>query len=299
MDQRLASGAPIDHGDPAEAPHQARSEAHPDAVAAAGDQAAADVHARTGRTAEPGDGREPDARGGADRGAPGDRGHRGHRQARRAAEGAEGRHLGRPGLRVLLRRLPRRRLPARAPSRRSRNCRRSRTRSRPRRRSPTTCSGSCRFRPTTTCCARSARPSSATSTTTATWWPRSTRSRRWAPGAIDGRRTRALELVQGFDPIGVAARDLQECLWLQLRQLGLEGTPTERIVTEHLRLLQNHQVPELARKLGHLDRRAQAAHRDHPAPRSEAGQPLQPAAVAVRDPRRLRGQGRRPVRRRC
>jgi RNA polymerase sigma-54 factor len=61
---------------------------------------------------------------------------------------------------------------------------------------------------------------------------------------------RALRLVQSFDPIGVAARDLQECLWLQLRHLGLEGTPTERIVTEHLRLLQNHQVPELARRLG-------------------------------------------------
>jgi RNA polymerase sigma-54 factor len=61
---------------------------------------------------------------------------------------------------------------------------------------------------------------------------------------------RTLRLVQGFDPIGVAARDLQECLWLQLRHLGLAGTPTERIVTEHLRLLQNHQVPELARKLG-------------------------------------------------
>ncbi len=59
-----------------------------------------------------------------------------------------------------------------------------------------------------------------------------------------------LKLVQGFDPIGVAARDLQECLWLQLRLLGVEGTPTEKIVTEHLRLLQNHQVPELARKLG-------------------------------------------------
>ena len=28
------------------------------------------------------------------------------------------------------------------------------------------------------------------------------------------------------------------------------GTPAERIVTEHMRLLQNHQVPELARKLG-------------------------------------------------
>src|ERR687887_186715 len=61
---------------------------------------------------------------------------------------------------------------------------------------------------------------------------------------------RALRLVQSFDPTGVAARDLQECLLLQLRHLGLEGTPTEKIVTDHLRLLQNHQVPEIARKLG-------------------------------------------------
>src|SRR5512136_1146154 len=49
--------------------------------------------------------------------------------------------------------------------------------------------------------------------------------------------TRALALVQAFDPIGVAARDLQECLSLQIRHLGLEGTPTEKVVTEHLRLL--------------------------------------------------------------
>jgi RNA polymerase sigma-54 factor len=61
---------------------------------------------------------------------------------------------------------------------------------------------------------------------------------------------RALQHIQTFDPVGVAARDLQECLWLQIRLLGLEGTPTEKIVTEHLRLLQNHQVPEIARKLG-------------------------------------------------
>ena len=61
---------------------------------------------------------------------------------------------------------------------------------------------------------------------------------------------RALQHLQTFDPIGVAARDLQECLWLQLRHIGLEGTPAEKIVTEHLRLLQNHQVPEIARKLG-------------------------------------------------
>ncbi len=61
---------------------------------------------------------------------------------------------------------------------------------------------------------------------------------------------RALRLIQSFDPVGVAARDLQECLQLQIRHLGLEGTAPDRIVTEHLRLLQNHQVPEIARKLG-------------------------------------------------
>src|SRR5690348_15796195 len=61
---------------------------------------------------------------------------------------------------------------------------------------------------------------------------------------------RALKLVQSFDPTGVAARDLQECLLLQLRHLSLEGTPTEKVVLDHLRLLQNHQVPEIARKLG-------------------------------------------------
>ncbi|MBN4048191.1 RNA polymerase factor sigma-54 [bacterium AH-315-O15] len=67
---------------------------------------------------------------------------------------------------------------------------------------------------------------------------------------------RTLALVQTFDPIGVAARDLQECLLLQLRHRGMGGAPAEeivpaeKIITEHMRLLQNHQVPELARKMG-------------------------------------------------
>ena len=68
----------------------------------------------------------------------------------------------------------------------------------------------------------------------------------WPVGDVE----RALKIIQSFDPTGVAARDLQECLLLQLHHLGLEGTPTEKVVTEHLRLLQNHQVPEIARKLG-------------------------------------------------
>lgn len=68
----------------------------------------------------------------------------------------------------------------------------------------------------------------------------------WSPDDVEA----SLRLLHGFDPIGVCARDLQECLLLQLRHLGMAGSPAERIVTEHMRLLQNHQVPDLARKMG-------------------------------------------------
>jgi RNA polymerase sigma-54 factor len=61
---------------------------------------------------------------------------------------------------------------------------------------------------------------------------------------------RALRVVQKFDPVGVAARDLQECLSLQLQHVSHDTAVAEKIVSDHLRLLQNHQVPEIARKLG-------------------------------------------------
>src|SRR4029453_11004971 len=60
----------------------------------------------------------------------------------------------------------------------------------------------------------------------------------------------SLRRIQSFAPFGGAARVPQECLTLQIKHLHLEGTPTEKIVSEHLRLLHNHQMPELARKLG-------------------------------------------------
>ena len=70
----------------------------------------------------------------------------------------------------------------------------------------------------------------------------------WPAGEVE----RVLRIVQTFDPVGVAARDPQECLLLQIRHLGLEGTPCETIVREvdYLKLLQRHQGPELARRLG-------------------------------------------------
>ena len=60
---------------------------------------------------------------------------------------------------------------------------------------------------------------------------------------------RVLARVQTLDPIGVAARDLRECLLLQMEQRGLGGTPCETIIREHLPLLQHRRMPELARKL--------------------------------------------------
>jgi RNA polymerase sigma-54 factor len=68
----------------------------------------------------------------------------------------------------------------------------------------------------------------------------------WPVPAVE----RALTYVQSFDPIGVAARDPQECLLLQLRAHGLGGTPVETLVQDHLPLLQNHRVPELAKVMG-------------------------------------------------
>jgi RNA polymerase sigma-54 factor len=60
----------------------------------------------------------------------------------------------------------------------------------------------------------------------------------------------ALKLVQSFDPIGVGARDLKECLLLQLDALGLSDTLAARIVKDHLPLLENHKIKDIASRTG-------------------------------------------------
>ena len=236
------------HGDSAETPYKARSKAHPDPVSAAGDQAAADVDARARGPAEPGNGGEPAARGSADR---------------RTAAGRTAAATGKAGR------------PATADKGDAWDDAdyeyffgdylddgyRSRTPSEVKELPPIENT-----------------LSTAASLSDHLLWQLSLQTDddrlkeigRAIIGNLDDDGylvasveeiaamgewpvadvERALQHVQTFDPIGVAARDLQECLWLQIRLLGLEGTPTEKIVTEHLRLLQNHQVPEIARKLG-------------------------------------------------
>jgi RNA polymerase sigma-54 factor len=58
-----------------------------------------------------------------------------------------------------------------------------------------------------------------------------------------------LRLIQGFDPVGIAARDLVECLTVQLAHLGQSGTPAETIVRYHMDKLQNRRYKELAEAL--------------------------------------------------
>jgi RNA polymerase sigma-54 factor len=61
---------------------------------------------------------------------------------------------------------------------------------------------------------------------------------------------RALAVIQALDPPGVAARTLTECLRLQLRHLGFEGSATDLMVRDHIKQLQSHQYPEISRQMG-------------------------------------------------
>jgi len=56
----------------------------------------------------------------------------------------------------------------------------------------------------------------------------------------------ALKVVQALDPIGVATRDLRECLSLQLETAGLKDSLSYKIIQEHLPLLENHKFREIA-----------------------------------------------------
>ncbi len=60
---------------------------------------------------------------------------------------------------------------------------------------------------------------------------------------------KALKLIQEFDPPGVAARDLRECLLLQLKVLAPDSALAQQIVADHLKQLQNKQYKEIARGL--------------------------------------------------
>lgn len=65
----------------------------------------------------------------------------------------------------------------------------------------------------------------------------------WEPDGVE----RALERVQSLDPPGVAARDLRECLLLQLSHLELSDDLPERIIRDHMDLVKSHRYPDIAK----------------------------------------------------
>lgn len=77
----------------------------------------------------------------------------------------------------------------------------------------------------------------------------------------------ALRLLQSFDPAGVGARNVSECLQLQLQAIARApgGSPTSialanRIVSEHLQLLAARDYPRLRKLLDCSDDELRAAH---------------------------------------
>jgi RNA polymerase sigma-54 factor len=62
--------------------------------------------------------------------------------------------------------------------------------------------------------------------------------------------TGVLKVIQSFDPPGVAARDLRECLMLQLERQDKKETIEYKILDEYFEALSKRRFPEISRGLG-------------------------------------------------
>jgi RNA polymerase sigma-54 factor len=58
-----------------------------------------------------------------------------------------------------------------------------------------------------------------------------------------------LRSIQTFDPVGVAARDMQECLLIQARFANMGGTVVEKIIRHHMDNLEHKRYDRIARSL--------------------------------------------------
>lgn len=60
----------------------------------------------------------------------------------------------------------------------------------------------------------------------------------------------ALNVIWNMDPAGIGARNLQECLMLQLRRLGMQDSLAMRIIEEEWAHFEKLKIPEIANHLG-------------------------------------------------
>jgi len=61
---------------------------------------------------------------------------------------------------------------------------------------------------------------------------------------------RARQEVMRLDPVGCGARDVKECLLVQLEVLGETDRLAARLISEHLADLQQHKLPHLSKQIG-------------------------------------------------
>ena len=59
----------------------------------------------------------------------------------------------------------------------------------------------------------------------------------------------AVRRIQSFDPVGIAARDLRECLLLQLDALEVDHPVVEKVIRDHWEMVMNRQFVALAKLL--------------------------------------------------
>jgi RNA polymerase sigma-54 factor len=59
-----------------------------------------------------------------------------------------------------------------------------------------------------------------------------------------------LKMIQHFDPIGIGARSLKECLLIQARLLQPRQPVVETIIENHMVELEKHNIPSIAKTLG-------------------------------------------------
>ena len=101
----------------------------------------------------------------------------------------------------------------------------------------------------------------------------------------------ALKAVQSLDPAGVGARDLKECLLLQMDSINGRGGVAWQILSNYMRLLETRQFRELAKVLGrpqeHVDIAVARIKRLNPRPgirySGPAARTVEPDVYFIRD----------------
>ena len=71
-----------------------------------------------------------------------------------------------------------------------------------------------------------------------------------AMGVTEEKVCEALDIIHGFDPAGVGARDLSECLRLQLESRNQLTPQMDQIISDHLEDIANNRLSAVAKDMG-------------------------------------------------